>query len=350
MSLLLLLDDEQAPRRRDTRAGLRRGWRGYSALEGRMRKPVGDQWREADLALLVADRIQEDGELEYKQSRALQWADDHARDQGLNSLSKNVSAFANANGGLLIVGIEEDKHVPVKIDEGLDPRTHGRAWLEDLIRGNVRDCPPELRVHEVPLADGSRVAHVVAVPMFPRGCQARDRRYYRRRNFRVDMLDDWEVRELLSRAVQASVAVEVGYVDEPGDIRKLIVRLTNTGTVRVQDWKFQVDVPEKVIVHSIGRGEGRLVQVVWNTTEGQARRYVAGNWGGGGPLFPGQAEVIFGPGAEGTFLRFRWNPEVANFAYETGAAVRWVLYADDLPSVASEVPIASLSKLPSDRS
>ncbi len=54
---------------------------------------------------LIQDRIEEDLHLEYK------------REIGSNSgeIAKDLSAFANSDGGYIIYGIEEDKHKPKQI-------------------------------------------------------------------------------------------------------------------------------------------------------------------------------------------------------------------------------------------
>ena len=81
----------------------------------------------ADLENLIAEGITESLTLEYKGSPALA-KDSKSRDE----LCKDVSAFANSAGGQIVYGIEEDKNVPTKLDEGADPSIT-KEWIEQIL-------------------------------------------------------------------------------------------------------------------------------------------------------------------------------------------------------------------------
>jgi predicted HTH transcriptional regulator len=64
---------------------------------------------------LIRDEVQESLTLDYKRSSALgKWNTER------NNLSKDISAFANSEGGMLIYGMEENGHLPTAIDAGVD--------------------------------------------------------------------------------------------------------------------------------------------------------------------------------------------------------------------------------------
>jgi predicted HTH transcriptional regulator len=76
---------------------------------------------------LIADGIEENPELEYKSAAALR-----KEDKKVMEITKDVSSFANSNGGILIYGIAEDqtnKHLPGKIDT-VDRKIITKEWLE----------------------------------------------------------------------------------------------------------------------------------------------------------------------------------------------------------------------------
>jgi predicted HTH transcriptional regulator len=80
----------------------------------------------------LGDEVQESLTLDYKQSPAL--------DKGnaeRNNLSKDVSAFANSDGGKLIYGMIEDRHVPTAIDAGVDRTQITKEWLESVVKSNI---------------------------------------------------------------------------------------------------------------------------------------------------------------------------------------------------------------------
>src|SRR5262249_26113070 len=135
----------------------------------------------------------------------------------------------------------------------------------------------------------------VHVPMFPRGCQGKERKYFRRRDYRVEALLDWEVRELLGRSVQPAIEVIIGRhpTDGPSELRLLKVSLRNSGTVCVHDWKVVLQVPSTLIQNSTVSyaGEEELPARRFGQWY-KARTLTFANGGGAGPLFPGETRPL----------------------------------------------------------
>jgi hypothetical protein len=82
---------------------------------------------EADLVALHAGLVKERLRLEYKASDAIS-----KRDNGKKlEMARDVSAFANADGGQIIYGMKENEAFePGGLDEGLDPREHPEIWFD----------------------------------------------------------------------------------------------------------------------------------------------------------------------------------------------------------------------------
>jgi predicted HTH transcriptional regulator len=139
----------------------------------------------AKLQSLHTNGVPESLHLEYKASQAIQNSD--AR----NEVSKDISAVANADGGQLIYGMTENKnnHLPNGLDGGIDPKPYDGLWLEQVIQQNVSPKIEGLIILAVPKGDGKNY-FVVSVPKSITVHQAKDGRYYRRRNFRNDIMDD----------------------------------------------------------------------------------------------------------------------------------------------------------------
>src|SRR2546423_13216683 len=121
---------------------------------------------------LITDKVQENLHLDYKDSRAV---DPGKREE----ISKDISAFANSDGGIIIYGVEEDKkHFPVKIDDGVDRSICSHERLEQIIHGNITPRIDDLRIYPIPISVDSYV-YVVEIPKSHRGPhQAADNRYY----------------------------------------------------------------------------------------------------------------------------------------------------------------------------
>src|SRR2546428_13386889 len=91
------------------------------------------KWTEDDLLRLIANSVQENVQLDYKSFAALQNTDGKK-----NEISKDVSAFANSAGGVLVYGIVEEGHVPVRLDDGFEPNQLSKEWVEQIINLRIQ--------------------------------------------------------------------------------------------------------------------------------------------------------------------------------------------------------------------
>jgi hypothetical protein len=147
-----------------------------------------------ELRTLHANRVQESATLEYKASAAVENADAKKAE-----IAKDISAMANAEGGQFVYGMSEANHMPNGLDEGIDPNRFNGLWFEQVIQQNIRPSVEGLKILQIPLENGNVVA-VITVPQSTTIHQAKDGRYYRRRNFRNDIMQDYEIREALNRS------------------------------------------------------------------------------------------------------------------------------------------------------
>ena len=129
-----------------------------------------------------------------------------------NEIAKDVSAFANSDGGTIIYGIREyqfeTRHLPEKIDP-IDRISFSKETLEQII--NSRISP---RIHEIvitPVSIGSsennHVVYIVEIPKTNTAHQSSDKKYYRRYNFQSIIMDDWEIKDIINRQSRAIVDI-----------------------------------------------------------------------------------------------------------------------------------------------
>jgi predicted HTH transcriptional regulator len=160
----------------------------------------------ADIESLVRNKVQESIHLDYKASPAL---DPKKSDE----IAKDVSAFANSDGGLLIYGVEEDKasHLPVQIDAGVNPKWN-REWLEQVITSNISPRIEGVEVAQFELPTGRYVVCVRVPKSFRGPHQASDNKYYKRFNFSAFPMEHYEVEDTRSRrqALPSLVALDLG--------------------------------------------------------------------------------------------------------------------------------------------
>jgi predicted HTH transcriptional regulator len=102
-----------------------------------------------DIDQMIRNQVQEDIHLDYKASKAISLKE---RDE----IAKDVSAFANSDGGVLIYGVEEDRatHLPLRIDGGVDDAACSREWIENTITSRITPKIDDVRVLPFPLGPG----------------------------------------------------------------------------------------------------------------------------------------------------------------------------------------------------
>jgi len=164
------------------------------------------------LEQLIADHIEEGPNLEYKASAALV-----KDDRKVMEITKDVSSFANSNGGILIYGISEDesnKHWPGKIDP-INRKTITREWLEQIINSKIRPRISGLNIYVVIMPGNSdEVVYILEIPKGNTAHQADDKKYYRRHNFMVEPLFDHEIRDIMGRQKDPEVVLDFDIVKQ----------------------------------------------------------------------------------------------------------------------------------------
>jgi hypothetical protein len=78
--------------------------------------------KRSQLEALHTGNVKESLTLEYKASPAIDKRDDIKKLE----MARDVSAFANADGGQIVYGMTESDHEPTGLDEGVDEKAHQR--------------------------------------------------------------------------------------------------------------------------------------------------------------------------------------------------------------------------------
>ncbi len=159
-------------------------------------------WDEAYLdRQFVQGKLRESQSLEYKASAAL-----GKQSAEKSELCKDVSAFANAGGGMIIYGIAENNHDPAGIDGCVDATIYNGEWIENVLTTGVKPKIEQLEIAaiDLPSKGKDRVAFAVrigqAMAMAPHQ-NASDSKYYRRHNFKAEPMQDNEVRDAMRRSI-----------------------------------------------------------------------------------------------------------------------------------------------------
>ncbi|MBD2361568.1 ATP-binding protein [Anabaena minutissima FACHB-250] len=155
-------------------------------------------WLEEDIELLIQEGVQESLTLDYKRCASL----DKRNPDRNKELSKDVSAFANSAGGVIIYGVIETNHLPTKIDVGYDPAEITREWIEQVINSTIKRRIDGIRIKQIELKNNhpGRVIYVVSIPQSKRAPHmANDHIFYKRYNYLSVAMEEYEVRDVASR-------------------------------------------------------------------------------------------------------------------------------------------------------
>jgi Putative DNA-binding domain len=161
-------------------------------------------WTIETLQRHINDQIEENVHLEYKAAGAL------GKTPGKKTeLSKDVSSFANSDGGVIIYGIKENAdRTPGAID-AVDKASFTKEWLEQVINSNISPRIHGITITSIDIENTSPkgVVYVVEVPKAHTAHQAEDKRYYRRFNFLSTAMEDWEIKDIINRQNRTSAYV-----------------------------------------------------------------------------------------------------------------------------------------------
>ncbi len=149
--------------------------------------------------------VEESTELEYKRSFAkanLKWKEE---------LAKDISAMANANGGILIYGIAE-KAISngCSIPDFMTPIASTdmtKDQLTQLLSSNISPKIPSIDIHVLQKDDGN--IFVVSVPKSTTAHQNKiNHLYHIRRNATVEVMEDYEIRDVMNRQSNSPLEID----------------------------------------------------------------------------------------------------------------------------------------------
>lgn len=158
-----------------------------------------------DIQLLIENSVEETTELEYKRSFA------KANSKWKEELAKDISAMANANGGIIIYGLAEKavsngRSIPDSITP-IPPTEMTKDQLSQLLSSNITPKIGNINITVLPEKDGN-----VFILHIPKGITAHQNKinhlYYIRRNATVEVMEDYEIRDVMNRQNNPPLEIE----------------------------------------------------------------------------------------------------------------------------------------------
>jgi hypothetical protein len=210
-------------------------------------------WTIKDLEKLIGQA--ETLRLEFKQSKLL----NESREKIIENLTREISAFANTEGGTLVIGIAERRdgkaRVAGHIDDGTDIQKHNPEWLQQIIESNISPYLPGIRVKPIFLdSEKKQCAYVIVVPLGSTAYQSSDKRYYGRSEYESKALPDHEIRLRMFRGKYpnaiidivncktspSSSAVRINSEEDPKYKFSFWIILRNIGEININEFKVLI--------------------------------------------------------------------------------------------------------------
>jgi hypothetical protein len=311
------------------------------------------RWEKEDIERLIIDGVEENINLEYKAYEALNNTDGKKKE-----ISKDVSSFANSDGGLIVYGVKEydqrdKRHLPESVQEGYDPAVISKEWLEHVIVSNIRPKIDGLIIKPIATGVGNKVIFLVIIPKGLTAHQAKDYRYYRRYNFQSVPMDDYEIRDIMNRRKQPLLEPKFTYRLLPGYTGQLHeyemhIELINKGTMLINLFRLEVSFPAEVLVseHGCVHKETFFENIVTSSRQTCGVEYTKLSY-----TNPSTISAIF-PNEEFKLLPSSISP-VRNLTYKFTREIRfkyysanifWKLYADEMPYKEGALRLRSLAE------
>lgn len=159
-----------------------------------------------DIIALIDNDAEESVHLDFKAAGSLS-KDDKKKAE----IAKDVSAFANSDGGIIVYGIEEQEHKAHALSY-IDGNTYTKEWLEQVIQDNIQRRIKGLEIFPIRDNDVTKSIYIVKIPRSSNTPHmSADKCYYKRNNFRSVKMEEYEVRDLFYRESTPNLKI-AGYI------------------------------------------------------------------------------------------------------------------------------------------
>ncbi|RQO32636.1 hypothetical protein DBR32_03320 [Taibaiella sp. KBW10] len=195
---------------------------------------------------IINSRLEESINIEFKSGAAL------SNEKSVKKeISKDVSSFANSDGGLIFYGIEEQNHVASSFSF-IDGNTYTKEWLENVILSNIQPKIEGLKIFPIRVDnDIEKTFYVIKIPNSNSSPHINgDKKYYRRFNFQSVPMEEYEIRNLYFKPNKSTIdghriSVNQGQAEfckiDHYSFR-IIIEVTNSGRYVAEKYKVAFTV------------------------------------------------------------------------------------------------------------
>jgi hypothetical protein len=250
----------------------------------------------------IDNEIEESIHIDFKAAGALSRMDSKKKE-----ISKDVSAFANSDGGIIIYGISEKNHKASEFSF-IDGNEFTKEWLEQIISTTINRNIPNLKIY--PIRKDGNIQQTIYVVKIPASLEAphlsRDKKFYKRYNFESVAMEEYEIRQLYGRKVQSKLEIDTCTIDkvdlnEDGKNRYSVdLQVHNSGEKMEENYKINF--------YFLNFSTKDEMEISWNRSDAKVTKLddnrikVTGD--GNSPIYPNETLSV---------LKFEFSISKENF-------------------------------------
>jgi hypothetical protein len=205
------------------------------------------KWSFTVLENMISNKAEESINLDFKSSGSL----DKSERKKIE-ITKDVSAFANSDGGVIIYGIKESNFVADEFSF-IDGTEYTKEWLEQIINSGIQQKIEDIIIYPIRKdGDIKKTIYIVEIPESTDSPHmAKDKRYYKRYNFESVPMEDYEIRRLFFKINKTNLEIGkevIGVITHNDNPDKTIgisfgIKIKNIGNTIEKHYKVQIELP-----------------------------------------------------------------------------------------------------------
>lgn len=322
------------------------------------------KWDLGTVENLIKNQIEENLHLEYKSAQSI-----GRQNNQTDEISKDISAFANSDGGIIIYGISEfneksKRHFPEKIVP-INSIDYPKEWLEQIILSKIK---PTIRNFEIkPIwinKHKNELIYIVIVQQSDTAHQAADKKYYKRYNFMSIAMEDYEIRDIMNRNLfpylELKLIIEKEVYDEDDDnplyglrspfhysqkpVKKiercqLKSQINNVGNIIAKYVNYYIYLPLEIIKkndlldYNIVKIDNKSFVKIYN--DNTIRDYIKGGYMKPTEYGPSRFDPIL-PGMSSIFKKIELVYNIENYKL---LSILWEIFSENPQPIKNEIQI-----------
>lgn len=194
-----------------------------------------------DVQALIDNETEESIHLEFKSAGAIgKW------DSKKTEMTKDVAAFANSDGGIIVYGLSECNHKASALSF-IDGTIFTKEWIEQVLNSGIQQKINNIRIF--PIRNKGKVEQSIYIVKIPKSFNtphmSKDRKFYRRYNFEAVPMEEYEIRELYNRKSHSKLLIQGYYLgkfseNEASQTYHFLAQIANEGSMPESSYKLNI--------------------------------------------------------------------------------------------------------------